>query len=286
MFDFLNKPYPFSSDLRLNLKLGSWIAIGVFLFILFFQPLGLDTSNTDSYILTVAGFAGISFLLIGLVRIILPWTLRGALGVERWNLMREILQLLLIWILNSIAFSFYLAYVGHVPLTMYLVFKMVLICFAFPVVILLVNQIHNQRTRLEEIQIELNELEEQSAKLRQAENRPLELLSDNRSDRLVLDAETLILIRSAENYVEILYRENQTIQKKLLRSTMVAMEDQLRSHPEMIRCHRTCIIHIVPGIKLKRTGQGLKLRIPGYDEEVPVSRQYLLGVRAALANLD
>jgi DNA-binding LytR/AlgR family response regulator len=35
-------------------------------------------------------------------------------------------------------------------------------------------------------------------------------------------------------------------------------------------------------VKMFRTVNGIKLKIPGYDEEVPVSRQYLLGVRSAL----
>ena len=63
---------------------------------------------------------------------------------------------------------------------------------------------------------------------------------------------------------------------------MLAMEDQLRPIPGMVRCHRTCIIHAVPGVKINRTSGGLKLRVPGYEEELPLSRQYLLGVKEAL----
>jgi DNA-binding LytR/AlgR family response regulator len=67
----------------------------------------------------------------------------------------------------------------------------------------------------------------------------------------------------------------------LLRATMRSIEDQLRSHPKIVRCHRTCIVNTGSGIKMHRTPQGIKLRIPGFDEEIPVSRQYLIGVKAA-----
>jgi hypothetical protein len=282
MFDFLNKPYPFSTDLRLSLRLASGIAIGVFLFILFFQPLELDPTDTNSYILTIAGFAGITFLVISLMKIIVPWALRGRLRIDLWDIKKEIVLLLSIWILNSVAFPFYLAYVGHVPMTMYLEFKIVLICLVSPVVIILVNKIHLQKDSLQETQQTIKELEEQSGSSRSEKKQMLELNSDNRTEKLVLEPQDLILVRSAENYVEIIFRENQAINRKLLRSTMMAIEDQLRSFPNLVRCHRTCIINAVPGVKMHRTVQGIKLRIPGYDEEVPVSRQYLMGVRAIL----
>ena len=63
---------------------------------------------------------------------------------------------------------------------------------------------------------------------------------------------------------------------------MISIENQLRLHPDMVRCHRTCIINIGSVEKLQRTAQGTKLWVIDYDEEIPVSRQYLLGVKAAL----
>lgn len=282
MFDFLNKPYLFNTDLRYSLKLGSGIAIGVFLFILFFQPLELNNTDFNSYILTIAGFASITFLLISFVKIILPWTFLGKVRIERWDIKREIFHMLLIWTLNSVAFCFYLVYVGKVPLTMYLAFKIVLICLVFPVLIMLINEINNQKIHLQEMRRKILEFEEQLGSGRLDKKQTLELVSDSRNEKLILEPESLILVRSAENYVEIVYQKDQSVQKKLLRSTMRSIEDQLRSHPEMVRCHRTCIVNTGKGTKILRTQQGIKLRIPDYDEDIPVSRQYLLAVRAAI----
>ena len=92
----------------------------------------------------------------------------------------------------------------------------------------------------------------------------------------------LLLVRSAENYVEVIYRGHQDVQNKLLRATMLSIEDQLRPFSGMVRCHRTCIVNTGSVEKLQRTARGIKLRITGYDEDIPVSRQYLLGVKAAL----
>ncbi len=281
MFDFLNKSYPFNTDLGYSLKMVLGMAIGVFLFILFFQPLELQNDNFESYVLTIAGFAGITILLIGMVKIILPWTFRRFFRFELWDLKREVFLQTLIWILNSVAFSFYLAYVGHVSMTMYLAFKIVLICLAMPVMMMLIYEIHILRGQLTILHQKNHEIKEHLSTEETRKATPIEIYSDNRLEKLVLEPENLILVRSAENYVEIVFLENGAVHKKLLRTTMISIEDQLRSCPDLVRCHRTCIINIGSVEKLQRTAQGTKLRVVDYDEEIPVSRQYLLGVKAA-----
>ena len=94
--------------------------------------------------------------------------------------------------------------------------------------------------------------------------------------------ENLILLRSAENYVEVIYRENQSIQKKLLRTTMMSIEDQLRGFQELVRCHRTCIVNTGSVAKMQKSATGVKLKLHEFEEDIPVSRQYLLNVKAAL----
>ncbi len=285
MFDFLNKPYPFTTDLKYSLKLAFGLAIGIFIFILFFQPFELNNTDFNSYILTVAGFSGITLLLISLLKIILPWAFEGLFQPDSWDMKRELFLLFLIWVLNSVAFAFYLAYVGRVPVTIYLAFKIALTCLVLPVMMMLINEIQNLKTQVLEQRYKIRELEDQLGNFT-VEQATVELHSDNRSDKLLLKSEALILVRSAENYVEIIYRENHLLQKKLLRSTMKSIEDQLRSFSEMVRCHRTCIINAGAVIRLKRTAQGYRLSLAEYHEEIPVSRQYLLAVKAVIDKPD
>lgn len=282
MSDFLNKPYPFTTDLRYLLKLVFGISIGIFLFILFFEPLQLNSADAETYILTIAGFSGICFLLTCLLKIILPLAFRGSLRIETWDLKREIVLEFLIWSLNSVAFCFYLVYVGRVPLNMFLAFRIVLICLSIPVTILMINEINNQKNLLVELRYRNRELEAQQASNGSGKNEYLELASENRAEKLRIKPEDLILVRSAENYVEVLYRQDESLQKKLLRATMVNIEKQLEAFPEMVRCHRTCIVNTEKGVSLQRIPQGIRLRVPGYGESIPVSRQYLITVKTAL----
>ena len=274
MFDFLDKPYPFDNALNAFVRIGFGIALGLFLFILFFQPFELDNADVNNYILTIAGFSGITFLLIGVLQIILPWSFPKRLNKKNWDLKREITLQFLLWALNSVAWVFYTAYVADVKLSMYLAVKIVILSLAPPVIILLIKEVRSLRMQVDGLKIQHREKRQEH----------IELVSENRSEKLALASGELILVKSAENYVEIQYLAGGTLTKKLLRATFNSIEDQLRPFSQMIRCHRTYIINIDHVMKLYREYGRIYLKMNGIEEDIPISRQYLLGIRNALGS--
>ncbi len=274
MFEFLDKPYPFDNALRDFLRIGFGIALGLFLFILFFQPFELDNADVNNYILTIAGFSGITFLLIGVLQIILPWSFPIRLSKKNWDLKREIIVQFLLWVLNSVAWAFYTAYVANVKLSMYLAVKIVILSLAPPVIILFIKEFRSLRMQVDGLKVQHREKRQEH----------IELVSENRSEKLALASGELILVQSAENYVEIQYLAGGTGTKKLLRATVKSIEDQLRPFSQMIRCHRSYIINMDHVIKLHREYGRIYLKMNGIEENIPVSRQYLLGITNALGS--
>jgi len=106
--------------------------------------------------------------------------------------------------------------------------------------------------------------------------------SESQSEKLRLKAGSLILLKAAENYVEIHFRDEEKVYKKLLRTTLKNVENITKQYSFLIRCHRNCIINISYVEQLRRTSQGFRLIMKNYDEDVAVSRQYILFVRNAL----
>jgi DNA-binding LytR/AlgR family response regulator len=113
-------------------------------------------------------------------------------------------------------------------------------------------------------------------------NKKIEISSENYADRLEVLASNLAFIKSADNYVEIAYTEDNTLKKKLLRNTLTNIEDQLSICASFIRCHRICIVNKHFVVRLNKTFNKHWLTLKGTDEEIPVSRQYLLKLREAL----
>ena len=274
MFEFFDKPYPFDNILNAFLRIGFGIALGLFLFILFFQPFKLDNTDVNNYILTIAGFSGITFLLIGVLQIIMPWSFPKRLNRKNWDLKREIILQFLLWVLNSVAWAFYIVYVADVKLSMYLEVKIVILSLAPPLIILFIKEIRSLRMQLDGLRL----------KHREKRQEHIELVSENRSEKLALASGELILVKSSENYVEIQYMAGGSGTKKLLRTTFKSIEDQLRPFSQMIRCHRSYIVNMDQVIKLHREYGRIYLKMNGIEEDIPVSRQYLLGIKNALGS--
>ena len=187
---------------------------------------------------------------------------------------------LIAWILNAVAFSFYLRYVAHVQLSFFLEFRIVMLCMMPLVINMLIYEIHDFKLKLSQsLQINRDNIAFVSAN---DADQLIELASATRSENLKLKLSELLLIKAAENYVEVYYLVEESVQRKLLRTTLSGIEDQLKVYPAIIRCHRNCIINVTHADKLKRTPEGFRLVISGLEDEVSVSRQYLLQVKNAI----
>ena len=91
-----------------------------------------------------------------------------------------------------------------------------------------------------------------------------------------------MMIRSADNYVDIYFRKEKEIEHKLLRSTLKSIHNELNDYPEFLRCHRTCIVNSAYVLNMTNSYKGHRLIMLDLDEDIPVSRQYILGIKAAL----
>lgn len=282
MLDFLNKPYPFDHDLKTNIRGISGISLGMFLFILFFQPVELESFDFNNRLLIIAGYGVITLIIMAALRILIPWIFPKSFTQENWKLKKEIILNVSIWILNATAYAFYTRYVAHVSVTMYLMFKIVVLSIA-PVIALIII---NERKFLRKYLMHITEQKSQNITAGNAtidhSSEEVGFYSESRSEKFILKISDLILIQSADNYVEITYSEDDMIKKILVRNTLKNIEEQLRRYNSIIRCHRTFIVNINHVSKFLGSYQGYRLKLTDIDTEVPVSRQYLLKVKEAL----
>ena len=108
---------------------------------------------------------------------------------------------------------------------------------------------------------------------------PVKILSESQTDKIEVHPDDLMLIRSADNYVMIVYKDEESVKKKMLRNTITNIQSKLRKFPQFLRCHRTCIINSHYIVNLENSYKGYSLKILDYEDEIPVSRQYILNVK-------
>ena len=260
-----------------NEQFGYFLAIslGVFLFVLFFQPFPLDAFDFNNRLIFIAGLGSIVFVSMVLVRVLLPCLLHQGTKVSKF-LFAPFVSSFIILACCAVAFAFYLRFVGIVEISFYIMFKVVFICLAVPVIIRTLDVMKALRKNI----VILNEANEKLEALVEEKgitmmNKSIEFPSDNSNEVLVLVAKEVLFIRSADNYVEIFYLENDSVKKKLLRNTLKNIELLLGSYPMFVRCHRTVIVNSTLIDNFNKTINNSWLTLKGFEEQIPVSRQYL-----------
>ncbi len=270
---------------KLKEELGFFLSIGfgVFLFVLFFQPFPLVSSDFNNSLLIIAGLGAIIFLFIVIVRIILPWLLVSDDQENKKPLFLSYFHGFMIFVLSTLAFAFYIRYVGSVDITFYISFKIIIICLVPPVIIGLYDSFRELKLHNELLIVEKKIIQKQVIKFEEdILNKSVEFISENNSETFSLPVGEVAFIKSADNYVEIVYREDDNFKKKLIRNTLKNIEFQLKQFSNFARCHRICIVNIYFVEKLNRNSGNHWLTIKGLKEQLPVSRQYLLKIKDLL----
>lgn len=271
------------NTLKEKLALFLSISFGVFLFVLFFQPFTFEKLDFNNRLLFVAGLGAIVFLFMFLVEIVFPLLIRKKLHTDNDSTLAAFLSGFILLTLTSVAFAFYLRYVGGVIITFYIMLKVVLICLV-PIIILRVNdRLTNLSQYIEKLIIEKNIIEKKLDKFNDENlSKTIDFVSDNTSESLKLQIADVAFIKSADNYVEIIFRETGTLKKKLIRNTLKNVEAQIKPYSNFIRCHRTSIVNVYYIEKLIKSDSNHWITIEGSHEQIPVSRQYLLKLKDVL----
>jgi DNA-binding LytR/AlgR family response regulator len=271
------------NDLKEELSRLLSISFGVFLFVLFFRPFPFTDFDFNNSLLFVGGLGTIIFFIMVLVRITIPDILRRNNPEANEFMFPSYLSGFIIFLSSSVAFVFYLRYVGLVGITFFITFKVVLICLAPPLALALIDLVNELKQQNEVLIVEKKIMQKQVEKYEEdILNKSIDFPSENNSEKLTLQVSEVALIKSADNYVEIVYKEGDNYKKKLVRNTMKNIEHQIKQYSNFLRCHRVCIVNLHYIEKINRSNHNHWLTIKGFNEPVPVSRQYLLKLKEAV----
>jgi DNA-binding LytR/AlgR family response regulator len=273
----------FIEELKEELGLLLSISFGIFLFVLFFQPFPFIDFDFNNSLLFVGGLGTIVFLIMVLVRIAIPWVFKHNISEDNRAILPVYFNSFIILLLSSAAFVFYLRYVGEVSITFFITFKVIIICIAPPLILWIYDLIYDLKQQNELLDVEKKIIQKQVDKFEEdILNKSIEFPSENYSENISLRISDVALIKSADNYVEIVYKEGEIFKRKLIRNTLKNIEIQIKQYSNFLRCHRVCIVNLLFIEKLNRSDHNHWLTIKGFEEPVPVSRQYLLKLKEAV----
>ncbi|MDP4275839.1 MAG: LytTR family DNA-binding domain-containing protein, partial [Bacteroidota bacterium] len=201
---------------------------------------------------------------------ILPSLLPKMFVSEKWNIKKEIFWNL--WILFTIftGYFFYCRFMGLMKFNFNMVIKLVMAA-VLPITVLIITN-HNRM-----LKAHLKLANELTLKLRDnklIQERIIRFDSDYQKDSLAIKVGLLILIRSANNYIEVYWKEAEEVKKQMIRCSMMRAEALLKEYKFIVKCHRSYIVNINYIEKIEGNLQGYKLFIEKLGFPVPVSKNY------------
>lgn len=289
MLKILKQPYPICNEVVCFLKCALVVCPFVYVFLLIFQPFGLNSLEPKLKHPVFLGYAAVCYIMLGLNILILPRLLKNVFDETTWTVLHQIVwELWLVFTIGAGNYFFthrivdYLSDLDFGSASFFWFQKITLAVAVTPIVVLtLWAQIYLLKKNLkaaEEINARIKAASKDAAKefLKQpVKTQTLVLRSDIGQETLEVDPENILLIESVGNYVEVTFqKEEETVEKALLRSSLKRIERQLKGFPFLFKCHRGFVANINRIQRADGNAQGYKLYFEGIDKEIPVARSY------------
>jgi len=270
MFKFLNKSYPFNDDLKYNSIVVFFISVGVFVFLLLFQPFDISSLETKDKYYLMFGFGLVTFLALSINLLFITSIFNRMFSNTAWNIKKEILWN--IWILFSISTGYYLycRYLGILEFQYNIVIT-ILLAAVFPISALII--INYSRI----LRLHLRFATELNKKLKENKNIQEKIVlfeSDYQKDSLSVKVSQILFIRSANNYIEVFWKENGIVKNQLVRCSLTKAEQTVKDEKFIFKCHRSYLVNINFIENVEATPQGYKLSFDKVDFSVPVSKNF------------
>jgi len=270
MLNLFNKPYPFNDNLKHNSKIIFFISVGALLFLLLLQPFKInEMPNPEKYYLII-GFGVITFVALSINLLFIPSLFPKTFSSSKWNIKKEIFWNL--WILFTIltGYFFYCKTLADFIFDFDMVIKLILTAIIPITGLIIINQNRMLRSHLK-VADEINK------KLKDNKTRQEEIIyfnSDYQKDSLAIKVGLLLFIRSANNYIEVFWKESDSIKNQMVRTSMAYAEELLKEHKFIVKCHRSYIVNINYIDRFEGNSQGYKLYFENIDFPIPVSKNF------------
>lgn len=288
MRPLFSRPYRWNASVRYHFRAALFFGVFVFVFLLTFMPFGLHTAGSRLAMMALgygAVCTGIMWLLnLGVPRLAPNW-FRGS----SWNVGRQLLWTTINVGLVALGNALYTVGLGLAPLSLATVLNFTFFTMAvglFPIALSIVlneNRLNREYSRSSARMNKELEAQIQVQPIPPPAGTTLIIPAEAKSDDLALDGEALVLIRSADNYIEVYHLVRGQVERTVLRGSLKAVEERLASDDRFLRCHKSHLVDLRKVEHVSGNAQGLKLHLRGVIEPVPVSRQLTATVRDRIA---
>lgn len=260
----LNKKYPFDSSIKHHIIIAFSLAIWIFIFLFFTEPLDVNTLNDNDKPIFFTGYGligGLSYLLF------LPFQyFIFKKNDNKWTVKSEILFLFIFCFCAVTVARLFYSYVimanDRNPYDLWYMLKSIFLPALLTILPILV----------------LGRFAFGKYKDKKTEAQKIEIKGEGNYEGLRLFFNDIISIQSSDNYIEVFYLSGNDLKKTLIRNKLSVIADEF---PAFLRTHRSYLINPFHFLQWKTENSKLFI-VLFHHIEVPVSRTYQNDVKVIL----
>lgn len=278
---------PFPHNTSWQSVLTTAIGFGAFIsaFLLVFRPFELDTVSTALLIKSSIIFGLVTFSCIFITNFILNIFFPQIFSEENWTTGKQIINMTAIvvlvglvnYLLSPLLFNTKLSWknvfyyqgiaisVGLLPIIIYTLYKQN-------------HWLHQFKQEASALQRKLEAKKGNESDTTQSSTSPADtndhitFEGDNQAEKKTIDANHLIYIEAASNYIKLYFEQKEKITYSIVRMTMKKATETVTAYPVFFRCHRAYIVNLDKIELVEGNAQGYKLKLQGTEDLIPVSR--------------
>ena len=282
-FKLLKQPYPLVISWRKEISSAFVYGLFIFGFLAVFQPFGLSNYQSASKFYQLAGYGLVTTLVLLSCVLVVRFIVPNWYCEKNWTVGRNIFFTTFVFFCIGTANMLYSVALGYLKLSSeaFLFYQGVTLAVGLLPVSL--ATILNYNRKLKAAVKEAKQLNE-NIHDKAVNHKLIDIPSKNKSEELQLEINDLLAIKAVENYIEVYVRNTENTTKEVLRNTLSEVENSLRKHQNLKRCHRSYLVNLDQVESFSGNAQGLSLSLKNNTQmKVPVSRSFVKEIKAALA---
>ena len=277
----LKQPFPYEGGLKNHLAVAAFFGLFIFVFLMIFAPFNLDRYPTRKLLGIALSYGLITATCIFILSSIFPVFFPAFFTESTWTTGKQILItaaiVFIVGLCNYLISPFLVDTKWNVQSALW--FQGITLAISFlPVTVYILSKqnrlLRKFSQQAEKIDRKLQHSLEEKGKQEREEAIPQKIVlhGDYQNERIEVLADHLFLVSSASNYIKVFHLQKTLLVHSIIRSTLRKAEESLSTHPNFFKCHRAFIVNLDKVIHIEGNAQGYRIKIDGYDELIPVSR--------------
>lgn len=270
-------PYP-KVSFKVFFKVMLLIGLTVVFMLTVLQPFGTAGFKHEYKTLILSGYGVVIFF----AGILYFWIVEGIISSkmkDRWTIVHEVIFLFSNVMFSLVVCYFYYVFIfsQHVNFTRFfefLTFAGSIALFPVAVYMLFIYSKFKEVRYLDDRVLSEHKSPETGSRIR--------LTGSNEKEKIEVNADDLLYVKSNDNYVIIYMLEDGKLSKKMLRNTLNKI-DSLTGE-KLRKCHRSYLVNTSKIVDIEGNITNSKLSILGSDQKIPVSRSNVEVFRNMLAS--